>query len=151
MRPKVHMFWRGLQGFWRCTNPACGKLQTELIDRCPVCGARCLPLEVCRSCGQDFFRGYSEGRTDEEKLDTFAHLKSGRARAKKLPPAVRLAEEPHGQQIPVHFTHELHDFREDPEEANEEDGAADRNMGGSATGSAAHRQSLHRVGRRSSP
>src|SRR5690606_5591755 len=63
IRPKVHIFWRGLQGFYRCTNQSCGLLYTEYIDSCEVCQARCLPIEVCRNCGQDFFRAYPDDPT----------------------------------------------------------------------------------------
>lgn len=55
LRPKVHMLYRGLEGFTRCLN--CGHVWEAGIDLCPECTGRCLPVEVCRSCGQDFWRG----------------------------------------------------------------------------------------------
>src|SRR6266571_5687505 len=55
LRPKVHMLYRGLEGFTRCLN--CGHVWESGIDLCPDCKGRCLPVEVCRSCGQDFWRG----------------------------------------------------------------------------------------------
>lgn len=55
LRPKVHMFFRGLEGFTRCL--VCKQVWGAGIDLCPLCQSRCLPLEVCRSCGQDFWRG----------------------------------------------------------------------------------------------
>ncbi len=55
LRPKVHMLYRGLDGFTRCLN--CGHVWESGIDLCPDCKGRCLPVEVCRSCGQDFWRG----------------------------------------------------------------------------------------------
>ncbi|MBM3318548.1 MAG: DEAD/DEAH box helicase, partial [Candidatus Eisenbacteria bacterium] len=118
IRPKVHMFWRGLQGFSRCSRPGCGRLQAELIDRCPECNARCLPLEVCRSCGQDFYRGYAEDRAHEPALEAFS---GGRTRKKReaLPPSIRLIEESLGEQVPIHLTHELRQpgaFEEEGEE-----------------------------------
>src|SRR5579883_1742307 len=54
LRPKVHMLYRGLEGFTRCLN--CGHVWEAGIDLCPQCTGRCLPVEVCRSCGQDFWR-----------------------------------------------------------------------------------------------
>ncbi|MBD3237212.1 MAG: DUF1998 domain-containing protein, partial [Candidatus Eisenbacteria bacterium] len=125
IRPKVHMFWRGLQGFWRCTNPECGELQTELIDRCPSCNSHTLPIEVCRSCGQDFFRGYSEGRADEERLEEFVSKKTRKRKADLLPAEIHLAEESHGEQVPIHFTHELRDFREESDEESDAESGAE--------------------------
>jgi hypothetical protein len=55
LRPKVHMLYRGLEGFTRCLS--CGHVWEAGIDLCPHCTGRCLPVEVCRSCGQDFWRG----------------------------------------------------------------------------------------------
>lgn len=54
LRPKVHIFFRGLEGFTRCLN--CGRIWEAGIDLCPQCKSHCLPVEVCRSCGQDFWR-----------------------------------------------------------------------------------------------
>ncbi len=55
LRPKVHMFFRGLEGFTRCL--VCNAVWEAGIELCPNCRGCCLPLEVCRSCGQDFWRG----------------------------------------------------------------------------------------------
>jgi len=55
IRPCVHRFLRGLARFWRCTNPACGKLLGEEIGECDLCGSKSLPLALCRTCGWDFF------------------------------------------------------------------------------------------------
>lgn len=60
LRPKVHLFWRGLEGFTRCLNPDCGKVWEGGIDICPACQSKALFLEVCRTCGQDFWRGTLE-------------------------------------------------------------------------------------------
>ena len=57
LRPKVHLLWRGLDGFTRCLNPECGHVWEGGIDLCPACGSKALFLEVCRTCGQDFWRG----------------------------------------------------------------------------------------------
>ena len=73
IRPKVHIFWRWTQGLYRCTNPKCGHLYTEFMDVCQTCKARCLPIEVCRSCGQDFYRGYPED--PQIPLDSFVQKK----------------------------------------------------------------------------
>jgi len=58
LRPKVHMLYRGLEGFTRCLH--CDHVWEVGIDLCPDCKGRCLPVEVCRSCGQDFWRGLSD-------------------------------------------------------------------------------------------
>jgi ATP-dependent helicase YprA (DUF1998 family) len=60
LRPRVHRFLRGLARFWRCTNPACGKLLDSGIETCDCCGSRSLPLALCRTCGWDFFVGREE-------------------------------------------------------------------------------------------
>jgi len=55
LRPRVHRFLRGLARFWRCTDPGCGRLLSEGVETCDRCGARALPLALCRTCGWDFF------------------------------------------------------------------------------------------------
>jgi hypothetical protein len=60
LRPRVHRFLRGLAPFWRCTNPACGKLLDAGVETCDACGCRSLPLAPCRTCGWDFFVGREE-------------------------------------------------------------------------------------------
>jgi hypothetical protein len=60
LRPRVHRFLRGLARFWRCTNPACGKLLDSGVGTCDACGCRSLPLALCRTCGWDFFVGREE-------------------------------------------------------------------------------------------
>jgi ATP-dependent helicase YprA (DUF1998 family) len=112
IRPKVHVFWRGLQGFYRCTNRSCGKLYAEFMDRCEICHARCLPVEVCRSCGQDFYRAFP----DDADLELFVSAK--RTKKKKmaqLPESFKLLDEAIGEATPVHFTYELHDYIEEGE------------------------------------
>jgi len=61
LRPRVHRFLRGLVPFWRCTNPDCGRLLGEAVGECDECGARALPLALCRTCGWDFMMGRSMG------------------------------------------------------------------------------------------
>lgn len=61
LRPRVHRFLRGLARFWRCTNPECGSLVHEGIEACTTCGARTLPLAICRTCGWDFLMGRDSG------------------------------------------------------------------------------------------
>ena len=60
LRPRVHRFLRGLARFWRCINPACGKLLDSGVATCDVCGAKALPLALCRTCGWDFYTGREE-------------------------------------------------------------------------------------------
>lgn len=57
LRPKLHLFYRGLSNFTRCVNPECGSILDNGQDQCPECGSYALPLEVCRTCGQDYLRG----------------------------------------------------------------------------------------------
>ncbi|MBW1794341.1 MAG: DEAD/DEAH box helicase [Deltaproteobacteria bacterium] len=122
IRPKVHIFWRGLQGFYRCTNKGCGVLYIEYMDTCPVCHSRCLPVEVCRSCGQDFFRAYPED--PEVDLGTFvSKKKTKRKKLEALPPSFSLIDETQVNAEPVHFTFNLNDNTETSEE--DTDTAAD--------------------------
>ena len=60
LRPRVHRFLRGLARFWRCINPGCGKLLDSGVATCDVCGAKALPLALCRTCGWDFYTGREE-------------------------------------------------------------------------------------------
>ncbi len=119
IRPKVHIFWRGLQGFFRCSNPNCGHLHTEFSDACAVCAAKCLPVEVCRSCGQDFLRAYStQGSGD------LAHLKPKPSKRGKRA-AREAASEPEGLSLdgearsgsatPLHLTFELQQIGDEDE------------------------------------
>jgi len=61
LRPRVHRFLRGLARFWRCMNDTCGKLLDSGVDACDVCGAKALPLALCRTCGWDFYVGVEDG------------------------------------------------------------------------------------------
>jgi hypothetical protein len=125
IRPKVHIFWRGLQGLYRCTNPDCAKVYPELIDHCTTCRARCLPLEVCRSCGQDFYRGYpAETECSLENLLSAKKKSKSKKKSKveDLPPAILLAEEAQGIEEPLHFTYEIHDSQEAGEEEESDEG-----------------------------
>ncbi len=116
IRPKVHVFWRGLQGFYRCTNEHCAVLYTEYMDFCEVCHSRCLPVEVCRSCGQDFYRGYPEKGT----LDTDSGKKKSKSKKKKdLPASSKLSDETLENVDPVHFTYKLYDNTETGDEEAE--------------------------------
>lgn len=117
IRPKVHVFWRGLQGFYRCTNPACGLLYTDYADTCEACRARCLPIEVCRSCGQDFYRAYP----DDEAAGELEPWTSRKGKKKKKDAvgsvSIALVDEPQSDDVPVHFTYRLHD----PAEAEDDE------------------------------
>ena len=115
IRPKVHIFWRGLQGFYRCTNHQCGRLYTEFMDSCRDCGARCLPVEVCRSCGQDFYRAFPA--EPDTNLGLFvSKKKTKRKKLEDLPSSFLLTDEAPGNEVPVHFTFELYDNTETGEE-----------------------------------
>lgn len=64
-RPRIHQFMRGLARFWRCTNPECGRLVGEGEQECPRCGARTLPLALCRTCGWDFFTAAGPANSED--------------------------------------------------------------------------------------
>ncbi|MCK8519266.1 DEAD/DEAH box helicase [Methanoculleus sp. 7T] len=67
---RLHMFFRGLQGLYTCTNPNCpqkhtgdgvalGKIYSDSEqDICPHCGARIYELINDRRCGALFLKGY---------------------------------------------------------------------------------------------
>ena len=57
---KIHSTLRGLARFWRCINPTCGKLLDSGVATCDACGAKALPLALCRTCGWDFYTGREE-------------------------------------------------------------------------------------------
>jgi Lhr-like helicase len=74
---RAHVFFRELPGWWACSNATCdqipeqyrdrgnrrlGRLYAEPTVRC-ACGARCLDLWACQTCGEAFLGGYSA--TDE--------------------------------------------------------------------------------------
>lgn len=115
IRPKVHVFWRGLQGFYRCTNLHCGTLYTEFVDTCEICRAHCLPLEICRTCGQDFYRAYP----NDPDID-FSQVtgKKTKRKQKQLTDigSFSLVDEVQGNSNPVHFTFNLYDNTETSDE-----------------------------------
>ncbi|MFQ5675508.1 MAG: DEAD/DEAH box helicase, partial [bacterium] len=127
IRPKVHMFWRGLQGFYRCTNLACGELYLEYVDFCPTCHARCLPIEVCRNCGQDYFRAYPDDpELNFEVLKTSKKKKFRDILTGLLP--LTLLDEPSLNLTPIHFTYNLQEQSEDTdEEADYDEGNSNTN------------------------
>jgi ATP-dependent helicase YprA (DUF1998 family) len=87
LRPKVHMLYRGLEGFTRCLN--CYRVWEAGIDLCPACNGRCLPLEVCRSCGQDFWRGITNielSPADDPLAKEYRPPKGDRPRAYEINP-----------------------------------------------------------------
>lgn len=105
LRPKVHMFYRGLEGFTRCLN--CQRVWEAGMDLCPDCGSRCLPLEVCRSCGQDFWRGLTPVALTptDDPLNKAYQPSRGKPHAYELQP-----DEGH-ESVPLktlHLTLELH-------------------------------------------
>ncbi len=56
LRPKLHIFFRGLWDLSRCTNISCGALIQDGQDICNVCGHKAIKLEICRNCGQDYWK-----------------------------------------------------------------------------------------------
>lgn len=58
LRLRVHRLLRGLLPFWRCLHPDCSRLLRHGERECPDCGAKALPLFLCRTCGRDFYAAY---------------------------------------------------------------------------------------------
>jgi hypothetical protein len=56
LRLRVHRFIRGGWKFYRCVNPACGRLYPKGEEQCPTCNHRTAPLYLCRNCGADYLR-----------------------------------------------------------------------------------------------
>ncbi|MBW1716033.1 MAG: DEAD/DEAH box helicase [Deltaproteobacteria bacterium] len=115
IRPKVHIFWRGLQGFYRCTNEGCRTLYTEYMDTCEICHSVCLPVEVCRSCGQDFFRAYPD-EADAGLEIYISKKKTKRKKLEALPDSFLLKDEAQTGTEPIHFTFHLYDNIETSDE-----------------------------------
>ncbi|MFY9224892.1 MAG: DEAD/DEAH box helicase [Blastocatellia bacterium] len=116
IRPKVHIFWRGLQGLYRCSNKGCGELYTEFVDVCEICHARSFPIEVCRSCGQDFFRAYPV-ESDFDINSLFSKKKKKKAaKQDQMPKVLQLTDETLENVVPVHFTYKLYENLETAEE-----------------------------------
>jgi len=109
LRPKLHVYFRGLFDFTRCANPECGKLLTDGMDQCPQCGSIAYPLGVCRSCGQDFLTVAPE---ESISIDVGA-LEIGRITFKILPYYGRRSND-----TTIHLTSHLHKLGE--EETDEE-------------------------------
>jgi DEAD/DEAH box helicase len=69
---RAHYFFREIEGWWACSDPNCsaldpkyrdprrriGKLYPNSTIRCE-CGARCLDLLCCQTCGEVLLGGYS--------------------------------------------------------------------------------------------
>ncbi|MDQ7826890.1 MAG: MIT C-terminal domain-containing protein [Candidatus Eremiobacteraeota bacterium] len=114
IRPKVHIFWRGIQGIYRCTNDECAMLHTEYVDSCSNCGARCLPLEVCRNCGQDFYRAFPGEELVEDQEPTRKGRKSKKSNV--IPLWVKLVDEQQKDSKPIHLTYHLYERKETGED-----------------------------------
>ena len=55
LRLRTHRLVRGGWRFFRCVDPACGRLYPMGQELC-ACGKRTAPLYICRSCGTDALR-----------------------------------------------------------------------------------------------
>src|SRR5205085_1645042 len=93
-------------------NPACGQVWDGGIDICPACSSRALFLEVCRTCGQDFWRGWLE-----EPQPPAEHT----LHDAQIGPGLPYESTPHA----IHFASQLHPLAadEDGEDDPEEDDA----------------------------
>ena len=74
---RAHLFFRTSAGWWACSDPTCGAVDRARFDdparpvgkiypepriRCE-CGARCLDLLCCQTCGELLLGGYSKSPT----------------------------------------------------------------------------------------
>lgn len=66
LRLRTHRFIRGGWKFYRCVNPACGRLYPMGEERCGSCQHVTAPLYLCRNCGADYLR--FAGDIDNEPL-----------------------------------------------------------------------------------
>lgn len=55
LRLRAHRLIRGGWRFYRCVDPACGRLYPMGEERCN-CGRSTAPLFLCRNCGADYLR-----------------------------------------------------------------------------------------------
>jgi ATP-dependent helicase YprA (DUF1998 family) len=68
---RYHLFVRGLDGAWICTNPKCSthgqraSLHFEDVGNCPACSSRLLELLTCSKCGQEYLGVAADGSDTE--------------------------------------------------------------------------------------
>lgn len=55
LKLRAHQFVRGGWQFYRCIDPACGKIYPKAEEHC-TCGCHTAPLYLCRNCGADYLR-----------------------------------------------------------------------------------------------
>lgn len=67
LRLRVHRLARGGWMFYRCVDPACGRLYARGELHCE-CGKVTAPLYMCRSCGADSLRFVGSAKPDEAPL-----------------------------------------------------------------------------------
>ncbi|HMP75061.1 MAG TPA: DEAD/DEAH box helicase [Kiritimatiellia bacterium] len=67
LRLRVHRFARGGWMFYRCIDPACGKLYARGELQCS-CGKATAPLYMCRSCGAESLRFVCDAKPDDAPL-----------------------------------------------------------------------------------
>ncbi|MHB1161574.1 MAG: DEAD/DEAH box helicase, partial [Chloroflexota bacterium] len=65
LRLRAHRFLRGGWHFHRCVDPNCGRIYPRGEERCE-CGQRTAPLYLCRNCGADYLRFFSDGPSPEQ-------------------------------------------------------------------------------------
>lgn len=97
---RLHLFFRGLQGFYACINPKCthrhdvarssvlGRLWTEPRETCE-CGSRVYELLTHRDCGIEYLRGYIQPRG---RPDYLFHEKESPVGISELENQMRLRE-----------------------------------------------------------
>lgn len=67
LRLRVHRLARGGWMFYRCVDPACGRLYARGELQC-TCGKATAPLYMCRSCGAESLRFVGEPKPDDAPL-----------------------------------------------------------------------------------
>ncbi len=134
LRPKVHMFFRGLEGFTRCLQ--CGHIWDAGITICPDCQSHCLPVEVCRSCGQDFWRAKTPDNrpsVTDPKVQQLVRSNLGNVDPYNLQPDEERDSSPRTLHLASNIHHTAYIEDEEGEDTGEEESANQENSQEAAT------------------